>query len=60
MFLKITIATTVLSLGMMGAAQAGTIIVPDSATANVGLLIFIFFTREDSRFIGGSVNTISR
>ncbi|MGK7883661.1 MAG: PEP-CTERM sorting domain-containing protein [Crocosphaera sp.] len=32
------IATTALSLGMMGTAQAGTIIVPDSATASVGLL----------------------
>lgn len=31
------IATTALSLGMMGTAQAGTIIVPDSATANVTL-----------------------
>ncbi|MGK7880433.1 MAG: PEP-CTERM sorting domain-containing protein [Crocosphaera sp.] len=29
------IATTALSLGMMGTAQAGTIIVPDSATASV-------------------------
>ncbi len=31
------IATTALSLGMMGTAQAGTIIVPDSATASVTL-----------------------
>ena len=31
------IATTALSLGMIGTAQAGTIIVPDSATASVPL-----------------------